>query len=68
MKAKELAEKLLKHPESEILINVYTGGATESLSVEEIEIFKTGELVNMDSGDFLEEDGTAKCDVIVITI
>lgn len=67
MKAWQLAELLLKHPDAEVVINEYTGGLTESIAVDEAKLVRQGKFCNGDGGKHLDKAGFAKVDIIVLS-
>jgi hypothetical protein len=67
MKAKKLAEILLKNPEAEVVHYQYTGGDTPLLEINSTSFEKKGvESESLDGGDFIDKNGKTKCDIIII--
>lgn len=66
MKAKDLIKILEKNPECELIVNFDKGYEIISESLEIITFYKKGEFVNIDGGDFLDEDGYALTDLILV--
>lgn len=67
MKAKELAAILLENPEAEVVHYQYTGGDTPLLEITEVLLKPKGKNVqHRDGGDFVDKNGIATEDILIL--
>lgn len=67
MKAGELAKLLLQNPEAEVTQTCYTGCMNQSKAINEIKLIKAGQKCNPNGGDFLDDAGFAKKDILLLS-
>lgn len=67
MKAKDLAELLMKTPDAIVVHNEYTGGLTPVLSINTITRFEKGSFVTSEGGNNLDKEGYAKVEIVILS-
>lgn len=68
MKAKDLAEILMRNPEHEVVHYQYNGGDTPLLNINNTHVETKGrKSVAMDGGHFINKNGIVEKDIIILS-
>ena len=67
MKAKDLAELLLREPDAEVVIEQYNGGGEPLTEITGCIKEERGQITSVyDGGAFIDRDCKTKCDIIIL--